>query len=473
MTRAPRLYELAAPRIVSPLQPHFRPAALAHRAFAEMVHVSGGGEPLVIAIERDGGAVSRYETVCLNPAHPESVLNLELAERLVKLLLWARGGWRLVVGGPSRVGEHVRAALADGGTLAFDAAFMADVYSRPFAVEVTTPERVPAAHEPVVALGGHLDGCRIGFDLGASDRKAAAVIDGEAVYAEEVVWDPRNATDPVYHFDELMRALHSAAAHLPRVDAIGGSAAGIYIDNRPRVASLFRGIPRALFETRTVNLFADLQRAWHGVPFAVVNDGDVSALAGAMSLRDAPVLGLAFGSSEAAGYVTAAGAITTWLNELAFPPIDYAPEAPVDEWSGARGVGAVYLSQQAVFRLADGAGIPCGESSTPAARLKGVQRLLEGGDPRARAIWEAIGISLGYALAHYATIYELKHVPILGRVTSGSGGEIILARASEVLAAEFPELAARLHVALPDEKSRRVGQAVAAASLPRLDRRLT
>jgi predicted NBD/HSP70 family sugar kinase len=198
----------------------------------------------------------------------------------------------------------------------------------------------------------------------------------------------------------------------------------------------------------------------------VVNDGEVSALAGAMSLHDRPVLGLAFGSSEAAGYVTPAGGITTWLNELAFVPIDYAADAPVDEWTGDRGVGALYLSQQAVFRLARRAGVRCDESLAPAARLAEVQRLLEAGDEPARAIWEAIGISLGYALAHYASIYELKHVPILGRVTSGSGGEIILGFANRVLATEFPELVGRVRIALPDEASRRVGQAVVAASLP-------
>jgi predicted NBD/HSP70 family sugar kinase len=471
MTSTPRLHELAAPLVVSPLEPGMRPAALAHLAFARAVRESGGGEPLVIALERGGGAISRHEAACLPASHPLAALNLEVAERLVKLLLWARGGWRVMVGGPAAVGEHVRRVFSSGGARAFDAAFMADVYARPFVVETAPAEAVPAASETTLKLGGHLDGCRIGFDLGASDRKAAAVIDGEAVYTEEVVWDPRNAKDPRYHFDELMRALNSAAAHLPRVDAIGGSAAGIYIDNRPRVASLFRGIPRERFERETVELFRDLKAAWGGVPFEVVNDGEVSALAGAMSLHDAPVLGLAFGSSEAAGYVTPGGEITTWLNELAFAPIDYSPAAPVDEWTGDRGVGALYLSQQAVFRLARRAGVPCDEAQPPAARLHGVQLRLEAGDERAWAIWDAIGVALGYALAHCATVYELKHVPILGRVTSGRAGEIIVARAREVLAAEIPELAATIRLELPDEASRRIGQAVAAASLPRLDRR--
>jgi hypothetical protein len=42
----------------------------------------------------------------------------------------------------------------------------------------------------------------------------------------------------------------------------------------------------------------------------------------------------------------------------------------------------------------------------------------------------------------------------------------MLEGAKEVLRSEFPELAERIHIQLPDEKSRRVGQSIAAASLP-------
>ena len=94
-----------------------------------------------------------------------------------------------------------------------------------------------------------------------------------------------------------------------------------------------------------------------GVPLEIVNDGEVSALAGSMSMEENAVLGIAMGSSLAAGYVTPHGNITNWLDELAFAPIDYNPQAPVDEWSGDRGVGALYMSQQCVFRLAPKVGI--------------------------------------------------------------------------------------------------------------------
>ena len=425
----------------------------------------------MFGLERGEGSISVYRTECFRDGAPEAALNLPFAERVLKMLLWQKGGWRVVVGGPRSVGEHLKQVYAKGGARAFDADFMGGVYEHPFTVEIADAEKVPSENEDTVRLGGHLEGCRIGFDLGASDRKVAAVKDGEAVYTEEVVWDPRNATDPSYHFNEINAALKTAAQHLPRVDAVGGSAAGVYINNRPRVGSLYRGVPKPLFDTKIRNLFVDLKQAWGGIPFDVVNDGEVTALAGAMSLNDSAVLGMALGSSEAGGYVTPTGELTTGLNELAFCPVDLDPEGPVDEWSCDRGVGANYFSQQAVFRLAPAAGITLDARLGPAEKLKSVQELLHKGDQRARSIFETIGCYVGYGVAHYADFYELRHVLILGRVTSGEGGSIILSRAQEVLRAEFPDLASKLALHLPDESSRRVGQAVAAASLPVIPKR--
>jgi predicted NBD/HSP70 family sugar kinase len=167
--------------------------------------------------------------------------------------------------------------------------------------------------------------------------------------------------------------------------------------------------------------------------------------------------------------VTMSGDITGWLNELSFCPVDYSPKAPQEEWSGDRGCGALYFSQQCVFRLASKAGIEIPAEMANADKLKFVQEKLEAGHEGALRIWQSMGVYLGYAVAHYADFYELKHVLILGRCTSGSGGQLILDGAREVLRAEFPELAARINIQLPDEKSRRVGQAIAAASLPALD----
>jgi predicted NBD/HSP70 family sugar kinase len=263
-----------------------------------------------------------------------------------------------------------------------------------------------------------------------------------------------------------MDSLTRAAAHLPRIDAIGGSAAGVYVNNRVKVGSLFRGVPEDVFKRRVRNMFLDIQRAWHDVPFEVVNDGEVTALAGSMSLGENSILGIAFGTSTAAGYVTSEGNITSWLNELAFVPIDYGPDAPVDEWSGDYGVGSQYFSQQCVGRLMSAAGIESPPDLPLPERLKRVQALMLDGDRRARRIYESLGTYLGYGVAHFATFYEIRHVLVLGRVTSGPGGDDIIAGARRVLEVEFPELAERIRFHVPGELDKRHGQAIAAASLP-------
>jgi predicted NBD/HSP70 family sugar kinase len=462
----PSSLRLIRPGSVPPLDREFRPAALANRGLHDAIRASGAGVPLAIALERADGAVSRYDTIVFPDDHPRADANLTYVERLVKFLLWARGGWRIVVGGPPGVCAHVRSVYSPAGARRFDVEFMGDrVYQRPFVVECCAAGEVPQARESAQRLGRHLDGCRIGFDLGASDLKVSAVVDGQPVFSDEIVWTPGAQADPGYHRQMIVDALERARAKLPRLDAIGGSSAGIYVHNQPMVASLFRGVPPERFdEIRT--MFQRIAEEF-GVPVEVINDGDVTALAGAMSLDDTGVLGIAMGSSEAVGYVNREGAITGWLNELAFAPVDYNPSAPIEEWSGDRGVGAQYFSQQCVFRLAPAVGIalPSGPGVTMAEQLKHVQGHLEAGHDGAARIWESIGVYLGYALAHYADFYDLRHALILGRVTSGRGGPLILEHARAVLAAEFPDLAA-LDIRLPDEKTRRVGQSIAAASLP-------
>jgi predicted NBD/HSP70 family sugar kinase len=313
-----------------------------------------------------------------------------------------------------------------------------------------------------------LEGCRIGFDLGGSDRKVAAVVEGKVVFSEEVVWDPVRQSDPQYHYDGVMHSLRLAAEHLPRVDAIGGSSAGVYVNNRVKVASLFRGVPPGLFETRVKGMFLEIQKEWGNIPFEIVNDGEVTALAGSMSLGRNGVLGIALGTSTAGGYVNQEGNITSWLNELAFMPIDYAPSAPVDEWSGDYGCGVQYFSQQAVGRLLPAAGIEVDPGLTLPEKLKQLQVLMRQGDSRAQKIYQTIGTYLGYAIAHYSDYYDFNHVLVLGRVTSGPGGDFITEGAKEVLKLEFPELAKRISFPVPDETDKRHGQAIAAASLPKL-----
>ncbi len=457
--------ELVRPRLQPPLDPDFRPAVLATRAFQAARRE--GGTPIVIGLARGAGQFSRYEDAVYRDGHPRAAENLFYIDRLVKFLLWQRGGHTVYIGGPSTLGEYVRRTYAPAGERRFDYQFMGgQVYEKIFRVVICDPEDVPPSRESGQKLGRHLGGSRIGFDLGASDLKVSAVEEGKIIFSEEIVWEPRKHDRPEYYYEKIMTALKTAASKLSHVDAIGGSSAGIYVDNRPMVSSLFRSVPTDRYaEIR--NLFLRIQSELQ-VPLQVINDGDVTALAGSMSIGDNGILGIALGSSEAAGFVDLEGKIPGWLNELAFAPIDFHSDAPVEEWSGDRGCGASYLSQQCVFRLAPKAGLRISPQLTDADKLKFVQENLEAGHEGAIQIWQSMGTYLGYALAQYADFYSIRHVLILGRCTSGRGGELLLERARQVLNSEFPELAGRIQLHLPDETTRRVGQAVAAASLPDL-----
>ncbi|MFM7241763.1 MAG: ROK family protein [Opitutia bacterium] len=455
------------PRHVSPIDPGFVPASLWTRDFLAACARTPGSSTLAIGLRRPDGTASVFRTRLL-PAGAGDADNLLHVERTVKFLLWARGGDEVLLCGV--LAEPLAAALrrqyVAGGARAFDAEFVRKLFERPLTFTVVPEADLPVESASHLPLGRNLGGCRIGFDLGGSDRKCAALIDGKVVFSEEVKWDPYFQTDPDYHLEGIRDSLKLAAAHLPRVDAIGGSAAGVYISNRVRAASLFRGITDAeVFDRRVKNLFVDLGKEW-GVPFEVLNDGDVTALAASMSLGRNAVLGIAMGTSVAAGYVDPKGNLTNWLSELAFVPVDYRVDGPADEWSGDLGCGVQYFSQQGVGRLLPLAGIHLPASMRLPEQLEELQKLMKTGDPRARAVYEAIGIAFGYALAHFASFYDYRCLLIMGRVTSGTGGDVIIDRARAVLRDEFPEL--RIDLVVPDEKDKRHGQAVAAASLPPL-----
>ncbi len=458
---------LVAPRVAPPLDPGFRPAFLARGALEAAIRESGGGRPVALAVEQPGGSVYARETMVFDDGHPDVGASYAFCERLLKSMLWSCGGSRIWVDGPPGLAPYLRRHYQLRPTGEFDARLLGrEVYRTQFEVVTARRPDFPSSADEITLLGRHLDGCRIGFDLGASDRKAAAVIDGEVVFSEETAWDPASHADPQWHYEQINDSLQRAAAHLPRVDAIGGSAAGVYVDSEVRVASLFRAVPRELFDRRVRGLFGELRRAWNGIPFVVVNDGEVTALAGAMLTGVGGLLGVAMGSSEAAGYVTPAGGLTSRLDELAFAPIDYAPDAPVDEWSGDRGCGVQYLSQQGVGRLLAPAGIEIEPGISLPERLVLLQELMAGEDARAAWVYQTIGTYLGYALLEYRELYEFSHLLLLGRVMTGAGGDVIASRAREAMRAEDPAAAASVMFHTVPEREKRHGQAVAAASLP-------
>ena len=458
------------PRFISPLDPYFYPLSLFQRTYARALENEGGGVPVKIGLERENGLFSVFATRVLPPSAKTKDLTRFWVERLVKFFLWSRGGWKVVWQGPPEPGARLRDAYSPQGERAFDAKLMSRVYQKDFVVEFMAPGPFPDERETPSALGGNWDGCRIGFDLGASDLKVASVVDGQAVFTREIPWQPQVQADPSFHCSRIQDGLKMAASHMPRLEAIGGSAAGIYIANQVRVASLFRSVPEVVFEQRVKDLFLQLGREWN-VPLVVLNDGEVTALAGALSLNRAPMLGVAMGSSQAAGFVDGQGRLRGWLDELAFAPLDASSSAPRDEWSGDQGVGASYFSQQAVDRLAGAAGFSFPDEAGLPERLKEIQRLADGDDPRALEVFRTIGLYLGYALPLYGLFYDLQNCLLLGRVTSGAAGAVIRDKAVEVLRVEFPEWADRLALHLLDEHSRRLGQAVAAASLPRIVRK--
>ena len=459
----------AAPRHRSSIDPGLVPAVLWTRDYLRRCDRTGGSTELTIALRREDGTASLFRTQVLACGVDDEATYLHV-ERTVKFLLWSRGASDIQLCGHAAAGLVLRlqADYSPKGCRAFDANFFCKVFERPLLFREVSASGLPVASAAHLSLGRNLEGCRIGFDLGGSDRKCAALIDGKAVFSEEVKWDPYFQSDPAYHLAGIRHSLDLAASHLPRVDAIGGSSAGVYVNNKVRIASLFRGITDAnIFDSQVRDMFLDLAKSY-GVPFEVLNDGDVTALAGSMSLGRNAVLGVAMGTSVAAGYVDSAGNLTNWLSELAFVPVDYRLDGPADEWSGDRGCAVQYFSQQGVGRLLPLAGIGLPASMRLPEQLEELQKLLLAGDPRAQQVYEAIGIAFGYALAHFASFYELSCLLIMGRVTSGQGGTIIIEKARMVLRDEFPEL--RIDLVVPDEKDKRHGQAIAAASLPALSR---
>ena len=457
---------LGKPADIPPLDPDFVPASLWIRDFNSLVDQSGEGTPFRIALQQPNGSTVVQSGKLLSETHPQSELNHLHVERLLKFMLWACGGSRWFWDGPQEVGQFLDKRFASHPCGKFDSGFMAKVYGEP--LTANRGSEIPEPSGLASPLGRNLEGCRIGFDLGGSDRKVAAVIDGEVIFSEETPWDPYHQTDPEYHRAGIMDSIEKAKAHLPELDAIGGSSAGVFVDDRPRVASLFRGISDSDFTEKISPMFIDIGKELK-VPLSIINDGEVTALAASMSLKQNAVLGIAMGTSEATGYVDAQGRVTSWLNELAFAPVDYSPKAPVDEGSGDVGCGVQYFSQQAVGRLIPKAGLEIDPVLGLPEKLERVQEFMAEGCERARSIYRTIGNYLGYGVAHYASFYTLSHALILGRVTSGEGGTIILEEAQKVLRKEFPDLNKSITFHQPDEKNKRHGQAIAAASLPSID----
>ena len=421
-------------------------------------------KPFAIAVERNDKQIY-VESTFVHGDEKHAEADRYYLDRLVKLTLWQKGGFRVYVKGDESLFQVLKQAYSPGGTRAFDADFMGMLYQNEF--EVIRCDELPAPYEINRSIGRHFDGCRVGADFGGSDYKVAAVIDGEAVYSNETVWNPKINSDPDYHFNGIVSAFKEGMKHLPRVDAIGVSSAGLIGNNRVLYAQLFQKVPKDLFDLKVRDIWARaVKEVGEGIPYEVVNDGDVAALAGSVGMNRNNILGLALGTSYIGGFVDKAGHLSNWISELAFAPVDASPTAAMDEWTRDIGVGVQYFCQEAVIKLAKVIGISLEGYETPAKKLKAVQVLLDEGHEGAAAIFRSIGCYLGHTVPFYYENYKADSILLLGRTVSGKGGDIIIDVANKVLREEYPEISVEL--LLPDEKTRRLGQSVAAASLPEI-----
>ncbi len=450
------------PRVPLKLDKTFAPAVLYFDKFEKEVKETNDYETLVIVVERMDNLSEKYETVIYNEKENKLEENLFYLERLVKTLLWVYGGYKISIVGPLYVKDELIKIF--NTKRLFDKEFMERIYEEKF--QIVHLDEVPEINQHYHSIGKNFDGYRIGFDAGGSDMKVSAVVNGESIYSEEIVWLPKLNSNPDYHREKIRGAILKAVEKLPRVDALGVSSAGVYINNEAKVASLFIQVPIDLFNQKIKNIYKDIAKELN-VPLEVANDGDVTALAGSVSLEKNNLLGIAMGTSEAVGYINKDGHITGWLNELAFAPVDLQENATVDEWSLDYGVGCKYFSQDAVIRLAEDAGVVFDKDLSLADRLKQVQALGKDNETFVN-IFKTIGGYLAYGLAFYSKFYDIENVLLLGRVLSGDGGIIMVDEANKVLASDFKDLSKKIEIFLPDEKTIRVGQSIVASSLVKL-----
>merc|ERR1711871_24376 len=379
-------------------------------------------------------------------------------------------------------------AFSEGGAYEFEAKSMPNVCGTPgtkFEVKIVKAEELPEAKDTPQVCGKEADGCRLAFDLGKSDIKSVAVKDGEVVYSKETEWDVTNK-DPQYHFDAIEAELKKAAEKLPQVDAVGGSATGtVSAANEATWCDIFPNVPPDVYKDQVRDIFIRIAQEIAGdVPLKVINDGEVTALAAYQKIKAGNIMGISMGSSEGGGYANADGNLMGWINELCYLRLDLNPDAPTDPWTKGNhtGISHMYLGQRAPTRLAVKTGIELPESyqyphpdmctikhETHAQCLKLVQAGLK--DPahteKVKELYETVGVYLGYALAQYCEFYAIDHVMILGRVSKGDGGDIMLATAKKVLETEFPEYAGmEFHTA--DDHFKADGKCIAAAALPEI-----
>eukprot|EP00441_Pelagodinium_beii_P032736 CAMPEP_0197628140 /NCGR_PEP_ID=MMETSP1338-20131121/6547_1 /TAXON_ID=43686 ORGANISM="Pelagodinium beii, Strain RCC1491" /NCGR_SAMPLE_ID=MMETSP1338 /ASSEMBLY_ACC=CAM_ASM_000754 /LENGTH=655 /DNA_ID=CAMNT_0043199051 /DNA_START=50 /DNA_END=2017 /DNA_ORIENTATION=- len=486
MPAAAKKLLLVKPAIEAPLDPGFRPVILGKKKYLE--EAKDCEDKLDWALPRADGC-ARYTLPVFGEKSRNVPASIYLAGVLIQEMMWQRSAASLMLAGPKRICNALKKAFSKGGAYEFEIKSMPNVCGtpdKPFEVTiVSSADELPAAKDTPQVCGKDANGCRLAFDLGKSDIKTVAVKDNEVVYSKETEWDVTNK-DPQYHYDAIMAALKLAKEALPKVDAIGGSATGTVSGaNEATWCDIFPNVPPKVYKEKVVDIFVRMAKDLAGdVPLKVINDGEVTALAAVQKIKHGNVMGISMGSSEGGGYANADGNLLGWINELCYIRLDLNPKAPTDPWSkGAHtGLSHMYLGQRGATKLAAKGGVEVPKNyvyphkdmctikhEDHAQCLKLIQKAMadEALEPKVRQIYETVGVYLGYGLAQYTEFYNIEHVMILGRVSKGKGGDIMLAKAKEVLEKDFPDIPSiTFHTA--DDHFKAVGQCIAAAALPSL-----
>merc|ERR1711967_73217 len=403
---------------------------------------------------------------------------------LIQEMMWMRSGGELLLAGPPGICEAVAADFREGGRYEFEIKSMPNVCGtpeRPFNVTIVSAGDLPEARDTPQVCGKDASGCRLAFDLGKSDIKVVAVQDNQVVYSKETEWDVTNP-DPQYHYDAIMAALKLAKDALPKIDAIGGSATGTVSGaNEATWCDIFPNVPPDVYKEKVVDIFVRIAKDLAGdVPLKVINDGEVTALAAVQKISKGNVMGISMGSSEGGGYANEDGNLMGWINELCYIKLDMNPNAPSDPWTNChRGSSHMYLGQRGATKNAtkicevpENQRYPHPDMCTikhenHAQVLKKIQEAMKENPDKASNLYKTCGVYLGYGLAQYVESYKIDHVMILGRVSKGAGGDLMLSVTKRVLETEFPEYAGiQFHTA--DDHFKAVGQCIAAAALPEI-----
>mmetsp|Transcript_13318 Transcript_13318/g.39682 ORF Transcript_13318/g.39682 Transcript_13318/m.39682 type:complete len:488 (+) Transcript_13318:87-1550(+) len=476
---------LQKPKVAAPLDPTFAPLILGKRAYLKAAE--GCKDTLDWALPRADGC-ARYSLPVFPEDSEDAQASIYLAGVLIQEMMWQRSGSELILAGPKGICEAIKKEFSDGGAYDFEIKSMPNVCGtpdKPFKATIAdSVADLPASKDTPQVCGKDASGCRLAFDLGKSDIKTVAVKDNEVLSSKETEWDVTNP-DPQYHYDLIVKCMKDMTKKLDGpIVAIGGSATGtVSADSEATWCDCFPNVPPDVYQKRVVPIFNDIAKnEFGGVPIKVINDGEVTAVAGGQMIGKGSLFGISLGSSEGSGYVYEDGSLTGWINENAYCPCDLNPEGPGNVWSPHRGDAAMYLGQRAATRLAAKGGVKLPAEYMPdhpnmlqtqhaphAQCLKLVQAAMKDPkqEPQARKIYESIGVYMGYTIAQYCEYLDIKRVLILGRVTSGTGGDVMMEMAKKVLDVDFPHLS-NITFHTPTEHMKRVGQCIAAAALPEL-----